>query len=55
LFAVSRLRCWWLHRRRWTIVNPGILPLGLDADCFCPVCHRGRGHPERMRLLTVRA
>jgi hypothetical protein len=55
LFAVSRLRCWWLHRRRWTIVNPGILPFGLDADCFCPVCHRGRGHPEQMRPLTVRA
>jgi hypothetical protein len=47
--SLSRLRCWWLHRRMWTIVNPGILPFGLDSERFCPVCNKMRGHPARQR------
>jgi hypothetical protein len=48
--TLSRLLCWWLHRRHWTIVNRGILPFALDADCFCPICDRGRGHPAKPYL-----
>ena len=54
--SASKLRCWWLHRRMWTIVTPGVLPFGLDSERFCPVCNKMRGHPARMRpmLATVR-
>ena len=48
--SLSRLRCWWLHRRLWTIVNPGLLPFALDAERFCPVCNKMRGHAARPRL-----
>jgi hypothetical protein len=47
--SLSRLRCWWLHRRQWTIVSQGILPFGLDTERFCPICNRMRGHHARIR------
>jgi hypothetical protein len=52
--SFSKLRCWWLHRRLWTIVTPGILPFHLDSERFCPVCNKMRGHPAlRGQLLPV--
>ncbi len=55
--SFSKLRCWWMHRRQWTIVTPGVLPFGLDSERFCPVCNKMRGHPARTRasLAPVRA
>ena len=47
--SFSKLRCWWLHRRFWTIVTPGVLPFDLDSERFCPVCNKMRGHPARVR------
>jgi hypothetical protein len=47
--SFSKLRCWWLHRRLWTIVTPGVLPFHLDSERFCPVCNKMRGHPSRGR------
>ena len=54
--SFSKLRCWWLHRRLWTIVTPGVLPFHLDSERFCPVCNKMRGHPAhrgQLRLAPV--
>ncbi len=51
---VSRFRCWWLHRRLWTILEPGLLPFGLDADWCCPLCHKGGGRGLASRWAMVR-
>jgi hypothetical protein len=47
--SFAKLRCWWLHRRLWTIVTPGVLPFHLDSERFCPVCNKMRGHPARLK------
>jgi hypothetical protein len=52
--SFRKLRCWWLHRRLWTIVTPGVLPFALDSERFCPVCNKMRGHAARARPQVAR-
>jgi len=43
---MSFIGCWLLHRRTWTVLVPGILPLMIDAVAYCPTCDCGRGHRQ---------
>lgn len=42
---MKAMRCWFLHRRYWTVIRPGLLPLDIDALAFCPICDKGGARP----------
>lgn len=47
------LLCWLQHRGAWIVFRPGLLPLQIDAEYFCPLCGTGNGGGRAGQLLGL--